>query len=244
MTDITAVLTAHREAAMAGVSLRSMIEAVAAAERGGIDVEMLVMLDNPDPMTRAVFSDADVHGWSVHEVSYADQGKVRNDAVRTSRGRYIAFLDGDDLWSENWLVEAHALCESEPGKVIAHPEVNWFFDNNSNIFFHADQTDGSFDPHFLRFANYWDALCLAPREAYEEFPYSVRAVKDGFAYEDWLWSIETLDAGYIHRVATDTIHFKRRQQASQNLDAVKNKCLTRPHSFFSYEWDAAALGTG
>ena len=34
-----------------------------------------------------------------------DLGRVRNALVPRATGRYIAFLDADDLFSENWLAE-------------------------------------------------------------------------------------------------------------------------------------------
>lgn len=236
MTDVSAVITAHREGAMAGVSLRSLLSAAERAQGAGIDVEVLVFLDNPDDTTQAVFADVETAGWRVNTVSFADQGQVRNLAATEARGRYVAFLDGDDLWSENWLVEGLALCERDPGRIIAHPEVNWFFETNNNLFFHVDQTDPHFDPHFLRVGNYWDALCLAPRQAYLDHPFADRAVAEGFAYEDWLWNMETLEAEYVHRVAPDTLHFKRRRPGSQTLVASVSKCITRLHPRQTWAW--------
>ena len=239
MTEITAVLTAHREGALAGISLRSLLSAVERAVAAGIQVDVQIVLDNPDDATLAVFADAEGQGWKLSTVSFADQGLVRNHAVKESTGRYLAFLDGDDLWSENWLVEAYALCEEDPGRIIAHPEADWFFEGNSNLFFHVDQTDRQFDPHFLRVGNYWDALCLAPRRAYTENPFAERAVPDGFAYEDWLWNLETMSSGFVHRVAADTIHFKRRRTGSQTMVASGTKCMTRLHPMQTWAWAEA-----
>lgn len=236
MMDISTVLTAHREGVMAGMALTSLLRACDRATEAGLEVEILIMLDRPDPTTRAVFDDAASRGWQLEVVSFGDQGEVRNRAVGLTRGSYVAFLDADDLWSENWLVAAHELCVTAPGRVIAHPELDWFFESNNNLFFHADQSDPAFDIDLLRFVNYWDALCLAPREALLNHPYSARSVADGFAYEDWHWNCETVVAGYVHRVAPDTIHFKRRRPGSQTLDASGRKCLTRQSRFFEYEW--------
>lgn len=232
--DISIVLTAHREGPMAGISLSSMLQAAALANEAGLSTELLVVLDDPDELTKIVFEDLAQD--RVKEVSFKDQGKVRNFAAMQCTGRYIAFLDGDDLWSENWLVAAYAECELSPRRFICHPAINWFFNSNNNIFVHADQRDHAFDVDFLRFANYWDALCLAPREAYLKFPYSDRLVAEGIAYEDWHWNCETLAAGYIHVVAADTIHFKRRREGSQTLNASAQKCLMPMNRFLRYDW--------
>lgn len=238
MTDITAVITAHREGALAGPSIRSLIDAVEAARGHGLTVDVGVVLDDPDTTTRQMFADVTERGWWVEEYGLKDQGAARNAAVARAGSPYLAFLDGDDLWSENWLVQAHQLCETRPGRIIAHPEVDWFFENSDNLFFHADQTEPGFDPNFLRFQNYWDAMCMAPIEAYREHPYVPRDVKAGFAYEDWSWSIDTYLAGYVHRTALDTIHFKRRRKASQNIEASTNKVLTHMSPMLTYEYAA------
>ncbi len=235
MPDVAAILTAHAEGVMAGLSFRSLLDAVATAREEGIDVEVLVVLDRPTAATAAMFAEADRHGVTVAEVSYADQGKVRNHAVGLTTADRIAFLDGDDLWSENWLVDAYRLCAGDE-MVIGHPELNWFFENQQNLYFLPDQTDPAFDPALLRIANPWDALCLAPRAAYVDHPFAPRAVADGYAYEDWHWMLETYLAGYVHRVVAETIHFKRRREGSQYVQARARSVLTRPSELLDYAW--------
>jgi hypothetical protein len=236
VTDLAAVITAHGEGVLAGLSFRSLLDAVAVARGSGLGVELLVMLDRPTDATRAAFAEAERHGAAVVEVSYGDQGLVRNHAVGLVTADHVAFLDGDDLWSENWLADGHAFCVSGEGRVIAHPELNWFFDNQHNLYFLPDQTDPDFDPAFLRIANPWDALCIAPRAAYLEHPFTPRAVADGYAYEDWHWNLETFAGGYVHRVVPETIHFKRRREGSQFVQARSAGVLTRPSDVLDYQW--------
>lgn len=246
MSDVSAILTGHREGMLAGASLRSLVDAVAHARAEGLVVEVMVVLDKADDPTRTALGVASDLGARVREVSYGDHGLVRNDAVQHADGDYVAFLDADDLWSENWLVEAHRLCATAPGEVIAHPELNWFFDQQHNLYFLPDQTDPEFDLAFLRVQNCWDALCMAPLSAYAEVPHSRRALGEGYAYDDWHWNLETLLAGYTHRVAPDTIIFKRRRRSSQFTAARDAGVMTRTTRFHRYAWwferDEAAHG--
>lgn len=234
--DVSAIITAHGEGVMAGVSLRSMIEAVKYAKAKGINVECIVTLDKPLDATRKALEYLKDHDFRMLEFELGDQGLVRNAAVEASLGRYVAFLDADDLWSVNWLDVAYRLCESDPGRTIAHPEYNWFFEMNNSILLKVDDQDPLYDPEFLRFANYWDALCMAPRSAHLNHPFCVRDVKGGFAYEDWHWNCETVNAGYRHAVCEDTIHFKRRREDSQTMKASRAKVMMRPTPMMRYGW--------
>jgi len=241
--DVTAIITAHAEGPLVGLSLRSMLDAVDHARAAGATVELLAVLDNPDAATREAFAEAAGHGFRLVETSYADQGRVRNEAVGEATGEHVAFLDGDDLWSENWLTDALAVCRTDPGRVIAHPELDWIFDGSSMLAFFPDQLDPAFEPASLRVANAWDALCVAPIEAYRDHPFSRRAIADGYAFEDWHWNMETLASGYVHRLVPETVHFKRRRAGSQFTQARANRSLPRATDLLSYAWWAEHEGT-
>ena len=215
MTDITAVLTGHNEGELFPISWRSMLAAADHAEANGLSVEFLVMLDRPDAVTEA--SVEEMRGRARVEIlDHGDHGIVRNEAIKLANADHVAFLDGDDLWSENWLTAAHATCQTEPGNVIAHPALNWFFEHQHNLYFLPDQTDPEFDAGaFLRVANAWDQLAMAPTALHLEHPYPLRDLATGYAYVDWSWNLATVAAGCVHRVAEDTIHFKRRRETSQ-----------------------------
>ena len=234
--DITAIITAHREGMLAALSLHSLHRAVLEARAGGAEVQTIAVLDRPDAATTAVFRDRAGIIDSVHVVDFGDQGLARNHAVELAAGEFVAFLDGDDLWSENWLHDALAFTRGQSTAVISHPEFNWFFDGSNNIFIHTDQDSEDYSLDFLRFYNYWDALCFAPRRAHLENPYCRRDIKGGFAFEDWHWNCETIAAGYTHKVVPDTIHFKRRRAGSQTIEASATRSLMRPTALTRYTY--------
>lgn len=234
--DLTAIITAHAEGVVAEVSLRSFREAVDAARAASISVEGIVVLDKPDESTRAVFADVEALGYRRLETSYADQGRVRNAAAAVAGAPYVAFLDGDDLWSQNWLVDAYAACLADPGRVIAHPELDWVFEGEEMLAFFPDGEDPAFDPASVRVTNPWDALCMAPIAAYRDHPFAGRAIEAGWAFEDWHWNMETIAAGYRHVVVPETIHFKRRRQGSQFVEARETRALPRPSALLDYAW--------
>jgi glycosyltransferase involved in cell wall biosynthesis len=233
--NLSAILIAHAEATMVGVSFRSMLAAVRVAADAGLAVETLVVLDKPDEATREMLAEVDSYGARLVEVGYGDQGLVRNHAVGESRGRFIAFLDGDDLWTENWLVAAHEVCAMNM-RTIAHPYADWVFGEHRALWLPPDQSDPDFEPATLRVTNAWDALCLAPRNAYLDHPFQARDLAQGYAFEDWLWNLQTIESGYVHRVVPDTIHFKRSRAGSQFRQANFNRSTTRPTVYHDYAW--------
>lgn len=222
MTDISAIVTAHSESVLAGPTMRSAEAAIAAAEAAGFSVERLIGLDTPTAPCRAYFESSAFDGWRRLSFAFRDQGLARNALAEAASGRWIAFLDADDLWSENWLAEAARRlqrAETEGLRAIAHPELNWVYGGNANVMVKIEQDEAPFHPYIMYFKNYYDALAMAPREAHIEHPYAMRDLPQGFAFEDMQWNIETMAAGWRHVVAPDTIVFKQRRAASQTVQA-------------------------
>lgn len=231
MTDITLAITLHAETTVAIPSIRSAEACIRAAEAAGLSVERLMAFDTPTDECRNYFARTDLPSrWDPSEFAFRDQGRTRNALAERARGRWLAFLDGDDLFSENWLVEA-AKClrqaEQADEKIIVHPELNLFFDAALSSFVKINQSDPLFCPYYFCVENYYDALCMAPTMAWLKHPYPSRAIADGFAYEDWQWNIETMAAGWRHVAARDTIIFKRRRDSSQSHESRQHKACIR-----------------
>ncbi|GAB3864434.1 hypothetical protein GCM10028801_33580 [Nocardioides maradonensis] len=230
MTDLTVVVTAHDETTVCGPTMLAADDSIAEARARGITVQSVIALDRPTDATAAYFAQDRFAHWERRTYDHGDLGRVRNALLPETDGRFIAFLDADDLFSENWLAEsvARLLRAEEAGeRVIAHPELNIFFDGITSVLVNLDQTSPLFTPQYFYFRNYYDSLCLAPREAHLEHAYVSRDIPNGLSFQDFQFSIETMGAGWEHVVVRDTIIFKRRRDFSLVVESSTRRSIVR-----------------
>ena len=229
-TDLSLVMTAHDETVGAGPTVRSADLAVATARERSYSVETILALDNATPATSDYFHQPRFDHWERWELDERDLGRARNAIVPQTKGRYIAFLDADDLFSENWLAEGIAALDAaaERGeRAIAHPELNVVFDGHKAVRQNIDSSSSLFSPHLLYVRNCYDSLCMSPREAHLTVPYVPRDIPNGLSYQDWQFAIETLSRGWRHLVVQDTIIFKRRRDFSLVVESNARKSIVR-----------------
>lgn len=228
--DLSLIVTAHDETLVCGPTMESADVAVAAARAAGYAVQTIIALDKATAATTEYFHQPDFDHWERWTMDEGDLGRVRNALVPQTSGRFIAFLDADDLFSENWLADGlDTLTDAEERgeRVIAHPEVNIIFDGGKYLWHNIDQDSPLFTPHFMYVRNCYDSLCLAPREAHLAVPYVQRDVPNGLSYQDWQFAVETMSEGWKHVVVPDTIIFKRRRDFSLVVESRNRRSIIR-----------------
>lgn len=225
------MLNAHREGLIAKPSLESLKRNVARAQDAGFEVEVLVILDRADRLTRDVVESQSEKDFRLIETSFGDPGKARNFAVEGAQGTYVAFLDADDLWGETWLVSAARSAASRQDPVVWHPEVCVYFGAAKHVFCHIDMEDDTFRPAGLAIENYWTALSFSARDIYLQNPYPGTDLTSGFGFEDWAWNMETISRGVIHKIVPGTGHVIRRKTESVSTATVRVQGVTRPNAY-------------
>jgi len=230
MTDLTLIVQAHNETVVAGPTMRSADLAVADARARGYTVQTIIALDRATPATAAYFQQPRYDHWERVIVDEGDLGATRNAVIAQAEGAFIACLDADDIFSENWLSEGMdvvtAGAEGFRG-VIASPELEVLFDRNLASTRNLEQDSPLFTPYYLYLRGYYDSLCIAPREAHLAVPYSRRDIPNGLAYQDFQFAIETMSRGWKHVIVPDTVIFKRRRDSSLVVESSARRAIVR-----------------
>ncbi len=221
---ISLVITAHNEGLLAHRSVNSAISAIAYAALNNIEVELMAVLDNPSNATKAYFNDNQDLFNCVYEVDFKDTGPARNYAVKKALGEYIAFLDADDLISQNWLLDSYKfITQSQNANTILHPNYLLFFgmvEDIGSVFKLQEVIDCNhkeYNSLNLIEHNYWSALCFTSKANLLAHPY--KTMTPGFGYEDWEFNIDTVAAGIKHHIVPDTIHFIRQKSDGSRSQA-------------------------
>ena len=231
--DISVVVTAHAEGHYLHKALKSLNEAVLFAEDKGLRCEIVLVLDKcKDRKTRAVvknWADFIEFPFQLIVTDFGFPADSRNCGVETSNGRFIALLDGDDLFCRQWLYKAYKVC-AEHRTYIAHPEALFYFPLESFIRFYNPDSSAFLN---LLYSNQWTSLVMAHRDVFIEVP-SVRNT-EVWAYQDWLWHCDAVVAGCRHKLVPGTVMAVRQKRLGDSLwqgNYAKNK-VVRPNQLFN-----------
>lgn len=213
---LTAVVTAHDEGLIAHKTMRSIFVALKKLKDNGFSYEIMIHIDNGDKKTKDYFNryknDKRIR---IFNNSFGDTGPSRNFALSQANGKYVAFLDDDDLISDNWYLEAVKMLEKTKEDIIVHPEAILTFgiEQPNILTIQKDSTKDTKDTLVLIGENKWCSVLVARKEVLEKIPY--RKIDAGYGHEDYIFNVETLEKGILHKVAKRTILFYRRSDNSR-----------------------------
>ena len=235
-SDISLVMTFHREGLVAKWSLDSLNRVRACAEERGVKVQLVCVLDNADELTKAIVTTHPVindRDWLLISTC-GSPGLSRNIGILHSNGTYIGVLDGDDYCSENWIAEGFKIAENFGASVVVHPEYVVSFDSKHVLARVIDQRDGKFSMGACVNSNPWVVTSIAHRAVFETVPYvetNVRAT--GFGYEDWHWNLELVSKGVVHIVSPRTALYYRRKASSVLMIETAAGAIVQRSEFFT-----------
>ncbi len=229
---ISVVVTTHREGLLLPATLKALQRTIDCAAALGFTSEVLISLDRPDDVTAEIVKSISERSYRVVENDFGDPGLCRNACVGLASGDFIAVLDGDDLFSSDWLGRAAQAAMFDRRAIIWHPEINIVFGEDNHLFVHQDMEDPDFDLLSLVAYNPWTALCFGRRDLFLDAPYVPINFRAGVGHEDWAWNRHCIELGYLHKVVIGTGHAIRRKAISQVKLAALAGAQPVPSSVF------------
>jgi len=218
--DVTAVLNLSREGLLARASVDSFLQTIATARAADVVCETIVVLDNADDATREFVDTYPIARGDQLRIDVRDLGAARNEAAKVAKGRWVAYLDGDDLWGADWIAAACRAAREHAPSTVWHPEFNVYFGEERKIVRHPDMDEEEFENSTLAIANCWTALCFAPLDLVRAIPYRRVDAAAQIGFEDWAWNVETAVCGAKHKIVPGTVHAIRSRANSLGRDAV------------------------
>lgn len=207
--EVSVIVTAHAEGRLLHPCLRSVERAAAAAEAEGVKVERLLVLSHPTPPTLAWADEFLPPQWRRLDCPIDDPWAARNLGVENCNGNYVSFIDGDDLWCEQWLVKALREAESAAPPAVWHPEISFYFGATAGQLYHPDALRWGFDYSTLLDRNVYSSSCFVPKSILAEIPFVAADWERGIGFGDWHWNCEIVAAGYEHRTVLETWDYVR-----------------------------------
>lgn len=240
---VSVIVTFHAEAEVAQLTLLGIERLRRYAEKSGIIVEFVSVLDCANSETilavrsSSVLRDSD----QVIEVNNRDLGTSRNSGIQIARGDFIGIFDGDDYYTDNWLVEALKVSNITTHNLIVHPELQISFGSVHCVAHVLDMDEQPDYPLQNCLAVHpWIACSFGAKSIYEKSPYCRADTQEtGFGFEDWQWNLETIAKGGRHVCAPNTAHYYRRKPTSMLTEMVASGAVIRPTEFFDHpeRWD-------
>ncbi len=231
---ISIIITFHQEGIIAHKTLCNLFELAKPLQEQGIAYEVILHADNADSDTLNYLSRySDSHNFRIFQNNFGNPSDSRNFCVQQARGRYVAILDGDDIISDNWLIDGYRILEKSSRPLILHVNANVSFgkEESPRVWYMSDSRSLEEDMLNLFTRNRWDAGVMSSREVLTKFPY--KEAKRGFGYEDWVFNMDTRYAGIIHKVVPSSVRFYRVHANSVYNTHSTDKVVTSYSEMFS-----------
>lgn len=235
--DISVIITAHHEGRLVHKTMKSIFNALEYAKSHGITSQIIVVLDKSDEETLKYFSRYYNSEITVTTVDYGDPGLSRNHGVSIASGKYIALLDGDDLFTEQWLVKAYNEAEKHNEDIVWYPEYVISFGCNDMIAKYRGTGESTFNISDLIEHNCWNSVhFMTKKEVLLTYPFEQTQLSLGFGYEDWHWYCEIIAQGIEIRIVPETlICYRKKNEGSRLSQFIQMMVLMPPSKLFEVD---------
>lgn len=224
--DLSIIITFHKEGLYAYKTIQNVFASLPTLDKNKISYEIILHADNADDLTLSQLKKFSSHKEvSIYKNTFGDVSSSRNFCVNKARGKYLSFIDGDDLVSLNWFYDSYKLAHDSKKPIVVHPEANLTFGRDLKeqvLWLQKDSINKTADAIISVTANRWISTCTGLKEIFINHPYFKTG--NGYGNEDYWFNTETLAHDISHFVAKGTVQFYRRKANSvftANLNSIQ-----------------------
>lgn len=213
--DVSIILTFHNEGVAVHKTFLALKKMLKKLDENKVKYEIIAHIDNGDDAIKTCIGlEGKELKLEVFENNFGEPSQSRNYAINKAKGKYVCLMDGDDLFSENWLVDAYRIQEKSKDDIILHPECNLTFgiDEQPRLWRMKNSFDYDTDILILLGRNRWCSGTFLKRGVAKKYPYK-KAV-GCYGFEDWHYNCETRAHGIKHDVVPGSVLFYRVRNGS------------------------------
>lgn len=227
---LTVGITAHAEGVVAHKTIMSVLVALQNLDARKYPYEIIVHIDNGDVATENYFKRWEKdRRFRIIRSHFKDLGMSRNCIVKNAKGKYVAFLDADDMLSSNFYVNAIKRMEESDETIMVHPNVQMNFGAGTRLEFtvRTDSFEKFEDAVISAGVNRWCSSIMGKRETFLKYPYM--KTENGYGYEDYNLNTNTVGHGIKHMVAPETVMFYRQKAEGSLLASSNTEHVIQPY---------------
>lgn len=197
------------------------------------DLEIVVVDDGSTDETRETLRHL---GTRIRYIPRAHRGlaATRNAGIGVSRGRYLAFLDSDDLWLPDKVSMQVARLDAEPAVGLVYTEATLFNDESTTEIPHSywsEHPSGKILPWLLRHNVVPSPTPMVRRELFEKvgpFDERLSACED---WDMWIRIAQVSEFAYVDRVlARYRVHSANMSLDQERMMAGRFRVLEKTFS--------------
>ena len=228
---VSVILNCHQEGALVLNALQGIQANFDRLNKSSLQTELIVVLDNANDITNSIVQNYHfgLEKKIILNTNYGNLSQARNKAMTVAQFDYITFLDGDDTWSSDWLLNCLILTNkySNDSLGILHPEFRVRIFDDARI---VDRqiVNKNYDDLLLAVENRWTSSIFACRHLLRNFNYEPLDFENKVGFEDWNLNRLTVNEKVPHRSVKNTIHYVTVKEIS--LSSLQNMSNFMPLS--------------
>ena len=220
---VSVILNCNQEGELVLNALQCIQSNFDKLNRSSVQTELIVVLDNANDITNSIVQNYHfgLEKKIIVNTNYGNLSKARNKALAVAHFDYVTFLDGDDTWSSDWLLNCLILTDkySNDSLGILHPEFRVRIFDDLRI---VDRqiVNRNYDDLLLAVENRWTSSIFAYRHLLRNFNYEPLDFENKIGFEDWNLNRLTVKEKVPNRIVKNTIHYVTVKEIS--LSSLQN----------------------